>query len=178
MSYLHFWKRQRFQWRQSHLGCSFVWMVKKGATPCVSPWVEIISYVSETILLFPATLQYLRKVSRVNPETATGLSCSPVIAPQLCRDNACLLLPVASSGSLQGCSPESPSRLQLFTSQQLPEASIACYSAVLSRLFLSKFFQAKYHVARCLDTCAQKHCCFQLAHCVGGERDSCSHCSF
>lgn len=145
MSYLYFWKRQRFQWRQSHLCCSFVWMVKERAWLCVSPWAEITSCVSETILLFPATLQYPCKVSRVDPETATGLSCSPVITQQLCTDNAWPLLPDASRGSLQGCSPESPSRLQLFTSQQLPEASIACYSAVLSYLFLSlyKFFQAK-----------------------------------
>lgn len=37
--------------------------------------------------------------------------------------------------------------------------------------FLSKFFQAKYHVARCLATHAKKHHCLQLACCMGGEKE-------
>lgn len=57
-------------------------MVKEGARPCVSPWLELISYVSETILLFPAPLQYPRKVSRVDPETATAAQLQPCDCPE------------------------------------------------------------------------------------------------
>lgn len=77
--------------------------------------------------------------------------------PALCRDAPQNLHPASNYFHLSS-----------FPKPQWHAILLPC---ALSCLFLRKFFQAKYHVARCLATHAKKHHCLQLACRVGGEKE-------